>query len=489
MRRSVSALFIITSGRMGSVARCLSSYVTNIQSSGLLADITLLDDSRCEKTRAELKSIIRLTAQAYSGRVSYVGYTEKEALLAMLYPKIDVPLRTLRFALFGRHRLSYNPGANRNWIPLLAPGSLVVSVDDDTTANVFVPTYVGSRVKHEDVENPLQIWLCSDSKEPASEPALKLDASALVLHERLLGRSFIQPSSPDACGTQASEEAANVAITMMGHYGDAGILDPNWLLLKGSSRSRLMASESTYHSAITSRRILRVASRWAIEKPTCFMTGAAGYDLDKLLPPFMPVLRNEDGVFSVTMMKCMPQYRMGLIPVAVEHEPPVSLRGTGSERFPTMLHYRMSDVVKWAIDGWQTTKEGASTVKLRYLGRYLETIGDMPMPEFKSWLRELRLKERDRQIATFQGMLDRHSHAPGFWAKDMSRCIIQMRRARDLGPADLVEAYGVETAVQITKTLLIELGHLYSIWEDVVNSARRDSDFSEFFSSHGRNPF
>jgi hypothetical protein len=116
-----------------------------------------------------------------------------------------------------------------------------------------------------------------------------------------------------------------------------------YLSLKGSSRQRLLRSEAEYYSAISCRQVLRKASLPVITDGMFCMATSIGLDNQDLLPPFIPVMRNQDGVFGATLRKCFENSYLTHLPWAFLHSPLEEKRSFSTEDI-------WNSPVEWGID-------------------------------------------------------------------------------------------------------------------------------------------
>ena len=80
-------------------------------------------------------------------------------------------------------------------------------------------------------------------------------------------------------------------------------------LAYGPQPRAALHSEERYRSALRSRQVLRAVTRTTLTQSTLFMKmRPCGLDNRLALPPFLPVLRNEDGLFAQSLT-CLPAAR------------------------------------------------------------------------------------------------------------------------------------------------------------------------------------
>jgi len=120
-----------------------------------------------------------------------------------------------------------------------------------------------------------------------------------------------------------ADEASHIAVTFAGISGDSG-MHKHWqrLCLDGDSYQQLIEDEYSYREKLCTRQIFRGTSQFTISDTPFCMGGNIGLDSSRLLPPFMPVQRNEDGIFGLLLYLCFPKACQGHLPYAIRHVPP-----------------------------------------------------------------------------------------------------------------------------------------------------------------------
>lgn len=161
-----------------------------------------------------------------------------------------------------------------------------------------------------------------------------------------------------------------------------------YLMLRGASRDRLHLSEAAYRAAVCGGPVVRAVTRPTVTSGSVCMAGNLGLDLRTPLPPFPPVLRNEDGVFGALVQTCCPWAFMGHLPAAVWHLPP------GPRTNSPGLLDRWTDGVRsehLLIAFVRARAPAAPSADerrdLRILGEGLAGLGNLPAGEFRAMTR------------------------------------------------------------------------------------------------------
>ncbi|MBA7694740.1 hypothetical protein ES703_103353 [subsurface metagenome] len=199
------------------------------------------------------------------------------------------------------HRL-LSARAEREKVSIFYAGETAGEIADDTVCRFAEPFEKENGLELFSFFDPTEIDFFPD-RQTLLESTEFSDRNILLRHEDLLGR-------------------AKVLVTLTGIDDDSGLCSPRMILgLRGESRKRLMCSQSVYFSATTSREVLRAVKRYTnSEGPLC-VSALLGLDNRRLLPPFFPVMRNEDGILAVTLRTCFKGGLIGHLPLAALHDP------------------------------------------------------------------------------------------------------------------------------------------------------------------------
>jgi hypothetical protein len=430
-----------------------------------------MDDSPGEEAANRTRAALRLLADEFNARLRYAGRREKTRFASALAAESGVSPETIHFALFGDERCWRSTGANRNCLLLDTAGSLMLAVDDDTlcriapapefeTAPTFFPGY-----------DPSEIWFFP-GRVSATQSVSCVDVDILACHEPLLGSDVAGLGAPTDTG-------GKVAMTLHGLVGDSGMASPRYYFsLTGSSRDRLVASPQAYRSAFESREILRCASRPTITTGPFCMTTFLGLDNRQLLPPFFPAQRNSDGIFGITLRKCVDGSHVAFLPWILLHAPEPPRTFSPDDLWADSTAVRMPDIV---IDSMLAHESPggrmATPARLADLGKHLQWLGSMSLQEYEARLRTVQHFRNFAFITVLESQLQTYGASPDFWADDMRRMIALMSKASTaedyLVPRDLRENDDAGAARQLGQELVRKFGELLEAWPALVAAATR----------------
>jgi hypothetical protein len=251
------------------------------------------------------------------------------------------------------------------------------------------------------------------------------------------------------------------------------------LELLGESRKAVMRSKAEYVRATTSREVFRSASRYTISDGSLFMTMNTGYDNRALLPPFLPVGRNEDGLFSITLHACMEGALVGHLPLAVHHAPP-ELR-----RFPQGAFLNpapgISDIIAAAVTSFAPTPGARSASdRLVALGRHLVGFSSLETKDFEDQLMTSWLSATSHYIGYLEYLLNLHKGQPEYWANDVQSLIENLMDFVVHGsaavPSELHDNQPVEQAKESCKRIVRKFGELLYWWPVIYGAAKKLHD-------------
>lgn len=490
----IASVGVVTRDRPASLHRALVSYIENGRRYARANDFVVVDDSERPDTRHDARTMLAALQARHGVPILYAGREEKEQFVRALLDEAPLPPDVVRFAVFGEASGGPSIGANRNALLLATVGERVFSADDDTVCRIARAPDASEALAFASGADPTEFWFFPD-RAAALGSVPVVEADVLAIHEPLLGRSlasgvaaFRDGGDPDfdrmAPGVFHSLESGRgrVRVTMTGLIGDSGMGSPRYyLVLTGPSRARLVASETLYTSAFTSREVVRTVARPTISDVPFCMTTFVGLDNRVLLPPFFPVQRNSDGVFALTLRTCFAEGYLGFLPWALVHAPPEprSFSEDALRRKTTGL--RTADILISCIAGHEA---GPGTLsdqeRLRGLGRHLIALGSLERREFEEFLRVQLWRRAGAYAAALESLLLAYGESPSFWADDIKRTLDTLRAALPKEdytvPRDLLAGRTVDEARALTRRLVLKFGQLLEAWPDIVDAARHLRD-------------
>jgi hypothetical protein len=250
-----------------------------------------------------------------------------------------------------------------------------------------------------------------------------------------------------------------------------------FLTLTGESRDRLVASEQAYRSALESREVLRTVREPTITPGPFCMTTFLGLDNRDLLPPFFPVQRNSDGIFGLTLSKCVDSSRVAFLPWILLHLPEPPRAFAPDEMWADAANVRMADIVIASIMDHQNLTGDATVADL---GEHLRWLGSLNYPEFEARIRAQQQIRNFTFLMALHAQLHTYGPSPTYWADDVGRMIELISRASSaedhLVPRDLRHGRDTGAARLLSQELVAKYGEVLVAWPAMVAAAKRIRD-------------
>jgi hypothetical protein len=486
----IDLVAIPTCDRLPLLESALGAWLANRRRTGRTHETVVLDDSRDAGVRDRARALAARLTRRFAAPVSYAGREERRRFISALVTESGVDRGVIEFALLDPEGMGYTTGANRNAFLLHAAGRMALSSDDDTTVRLAACSAPLRGLRVVSTDDPSEFWFYDDV-DSARAAASFVDVDPLAVHERLLGRSLaacardLAGESPgdldvDDAGSRAiaclPANAGRVVVTAAGQAGDSGMaMAAYYLMLRGPGRERLVEK---YERFRLTRGVVRVARRHTVCESGPFVSAQSTYDHRVLLPPFMPVLRHEDGHFVSTLGACSPDGFIGHVPFAVEHVPPVARAFAPDDLVRPLATTSLAAVLRPCVLQCAFPPDARSLdARLRVLGRHLRTLAGQPLEEFGRAVRKHRRTRCDIALAWLNGSLALYGRQPEAWARDVDEALTRLRESGDgedsWTPSDLAQGRDGGEARRLALRLVGRFGLLLEAWPDLVSAARR----------------
>ncbi len=489
---AISTMGLVTRDRVEQLARGLRSWMECARAHERHMDFVVCDDSPGPEQRSRCAAEAEGLGRELGFDVWYAGAEEKEAyaaaLAAELAPDVAGADALARFCLLGAGDGLPAIGANRNTLALHCAGEAYAASDDDVTCRL-------ARAPDGDADlaltsrDPTSFRFYGSVQDAISDARFE-DVDPWAEHGRLLGRSLddVVAGQPGALALDLDEMGdelfrtllsgrGTVRVTSTGLVGDSGMGKASYLLLlEGDSLDRLLDDPDAYDSARSTRAVFRAAPRLTVSDSGHLMASAVAVDARALLPPFMPVLRNEDGIFVETLRVCTPGALVGHLPWAARHEPPRARAFADDEVVESVSAFRAAEyVVRWTAQRSLGAGERDPEARLASLGRHFRTLGALPPGD----LEDLMMDAQWRHLSDVAMVLERRLEAeelPEAMAEDVERCLEHIvghvGAERSPAPVDLADGRTPAEAVALFGRLLADYGRLLEVWPLVLDATR-----------------
>jgi len=480
--RPVSTMAIVTAGRPRVLRRGLASFARHLDEHGQHARLLVVDGSRDTDHQTENQRVITDLAPTTNRSVEYVGVAEAQTLRQRLV-SAGVFGGTIDFGL-----TPGSTGANRNLVLLMTAGTHVLMADDDIVCEPWMRPEASRDVAlwgHAEVQDTEFYPTRADARHVASSvPVDLLAAHAAILGQPLAalltaaaGHADLGEACAHVLGALVERRSASVRATFTGIAGDAGTYCPYARLFSsGPTQARLASSRDVYELALRSREVLKVASRTTLTHDPRCMAGCIGLDNHDLLPPFMPIGRNEDGVFGATLHALDPLTLFAHLPVGVVHDsdrPATyddrSMRSASETRVSELLML----AIRAAMLGVTDTDPAARLVRL---ASALGDLGRLDTPDFVTHATRLVLDSRAQQLVRIEAMVSRSTEYPPYWRaglEEYRRAVVRSLTRPDFFlPIEFQDAGSVAAGFERLRRFVGQFGALLDAWPAMREASR-----------------
>jgi hypothetical protein len=482
----ITSVGIPTRERLTSLERCLLSLLKAAPRREPSPALVVVDDSRQAETRRANRELLQSLKARHPGPIFYVGPEVRSRYVEVLFRQAGFDPAAVRFGLLNEENYPVATGASRNILLLHTVGEACLQLDDDTHCLLAPAPDARPGLVFSSQHDPTEFWF------PGPDEPLPADSfqphDLLLVHEQLLGKTpgdclaeLPGGAGPDLDQASAAFQrilaagAGRVRITAAGVAGDSGMSSAAYLLLQeGAARARLLRSEAVYRQALSQRQVLRAVTRPTVCDAAVCMAVNLGLDHRQFLPPFMPVQRNQDGIFGSLVKTCCPGTYFGFLPWMLLHQSPGRGPGTPADLGEGVTGVRSDHVVQLLIRMFAPRAAGPDArTNLRCLGQAFVDLASSA-ERFAEGLRLVVGNLRSGLAAQFEAQVQKFGGQPAWWADDVRRLVRGLHEplAGDSSwvPVDLSKAFGPDAAGRWQR-LVGGFGQFLQCWPDLVEAA------------------
>jgi hypothetical protein len=485
----IASIGITTRNRTAVLRRGLASHFENRQRYGRSTDYVIIDDADDAESESHTRALLIELRRELGMAVRYAGRAERRHFAKAVMAESGVPADLVEFALFGLPQCPITTGSARNSLLMATAGDRFVMVDDDSVCRLTPCPTLEHGLSLTSRRDPTEFWFYADP-ETALREAQPAEADFLGLHETMLGRE-----AADCLPTPADVSTLNLETikpgfdcrlrlwggrvrgTMAGILGDSGIGSTGYLFIDAESQKRLTRSETDYLAAVRSRQVLRSVRRTTISEGTSCVAVNLGLDNRSLLPPFIPVQRNSDGLFARTLRLCCRDGYLGYLPWTVLHAPERPRQQNLEDYWRHIEQIRTADLVIHLMQASGAPYDGLSdAASLRRLGAQFEEWGSLGSDEF----RELLQKQVWRSVGSVFSSQHSSEAPPAeqeFYARLRQKYtdVLRDRVTEEdyLLPSDLAHLGDKEQVHSLGREIIRRFGQLLQAWPEIHAAALR----------------
>ena len=484
----ITALCIPTCARGEYLYRCTDSFSRSLRAHGRSdASIVIVDDSGDRQVQSAKRAMIQCTPGPGWPAIHFIGDEKRECLIAELTDRRIAPRDLIRFALRPERRL-ITPGATRNTILLLTAGSSILQVDDDTTCAFARPASDNAVVRISSSPDPYQTRFYRDRESNIREFPPSEEIDAFAMHESLLGKSFAGLSREGKIiawdGVTPSTVASlyktdsHIDLTTTGMSGDPGRRSSaGFLMLAPADTLRgIYSSPETYRTATNIREVMRAVPASIVTRGGCFQSLTLGVNNTRLMPPFFPLGRNEDGAFAELYCKADERSWIGHLPYAISHQSEPN-RSYDASAVESVCRPILTDIIELCMSSACVASGGGRGQLLRCVGEQFVAFGSMSPVSFRSFLRNLFIQRQLSMMSFIEERVSSTAFQDERWRSDMQATSASICKSiaddSNIVASDLSGIYGQSEVLEVTQAYVMQYGQLLLLWEDMHAAAGR----------------
>jgi len=478
----ITSLCFPSADRPRQLFRAMDSFLSHIRERGRSVTTVVIDDSESGVTQSAYLSGLRAAAIKSTTELRYADRPTRTNYIRQL-AREGIDPKIASFALLGLgHRGAITTGSAQNCILLDTADEHILSVDDDVICRLARHPGFLPHVNIQSHSPAREQWFFRNHAELLEFATWRDNIDLLKEHEQLLGSSLINTLldldplrqeemtvCPHITKVLLGDTAARVLLTFSGVAGDSGAYASwPWLTAQEPSLSRLLLGKTSMNAALASREILSVARQPTITHDNFFQSMAFGLANNTALPPFLPIGRNQDGVFG-TLIQLMAPGSVAHLPIAVLHEPP-------TKRLTSFPDFRLADLIDATIRRLSPTYRIGSKNLLEMVGRELEYIAYLGPSDFLEQLSEARDVYFQQILTSIDLALATGMNRQKYWLTLLLRFRRQTVTARlsrsALFPLEVQHGTGRSDAVTASRNVLRDTASLLQSWVHMTECAR-----------------
>jgi hypothetical protein len=441
--------------------------------------ILVIDASQDRRNEARARQVTASVGLETGRPITFFGRREKLALRRALRTVCDEAVLDLAFRA--------GASGNRNIILLLTRGENVLLVDDDMVCDVWRPRSLrrGISLCGHIEQRDIAFYT---RRADVCNTLVSAGIDLLSAHEVVLGRtvkslasSHLRPvTSRHACShireAARGTRSSLVRMTFTGIAGDAGATYPDRLLFStGTWKAVLERDINTFKWAFRFREVCKVPTRYTVMHYVSCMAACLGLANTSVVPPFLPVGRNEDGLFGAMLSSMDRRTVSCYLPYAAVHGSNREAKYTIGQ-FPSASETRTADLLISLINFWPPKiRANDPGRRLLRLGEWLQDLGSLSRRDFVSATSVATLRTREMELRLIDAALDDGSY-PAYWQRGLHTYKeLLLKNIEDpafLLPLEFRDAASEMPAYDDLRRFVRNAGRLISAWPSLWRAAR-----------------
>jgi hypothetical protein len=482
----------ITCDRSDSLMMSMESFIASHKKYGHAPAYKVCDDSVSADACTHNKARLAELAGRHAIDIRYAGIEEKKSFRDALVAetKVDgVSPEIIDFALFGDKSFGPTHGANRNAVLLSTIGEMFTSADDDVFCRIAEPLEKKSGLACAELFTSDEMFPYKDRDSVlAAHPETECDLFAK--HSKLLGKNAADIFSLKEFEKQISlshvtpqmlrmleDGKAKVRATIAGVSGDSGMYTPRYIFrAKDKTRENLVSSHEMFASAFECREIYQSSGSFALASSTYFPGMHVGLDNRDILPPFMPVFRGEDTIYSMMLRYVHSDTLYGVLPQAIYHNPQTQRLFDKEEIFNVQPVF--CDLMNFNIYWFGLTQRSTEAPeRMKRLGMHLMEIGTLSNTDFEELMRLRWMSWAGNVIKDIESIIQQHDAQPEYWVDALMKYVHALSLYAEKGsfavPKDLSNSRSGDITADAAKKFFFQYGKLLLNWNMIYEAAKR----------------
>ncbi len=486
-RSSISTVAIPTCERPELLRRCLESLLPHLRTNGRGIRLLIADDSRSRSASESNRAVLAQFASSCEAEVRLITRADRTAYISEL-EKCGVPRSAAEFLLVSEAVFENTCGANRNAILLASAGDPLWMLDDDTMPELRYAdgAYGSLRLEGEADGNSHRFFT---SREAIDSASFSADDNLFAIGEAFIGRTLadliLEPRTRTFLefGKGARRHlsmlfrgAGEVTAVFPGIYGDSGSNAALYrFFINERDREREFADNERYLASRGTRLVIKGCRCATVVPAGACMSTALCLDNRALLPPFFPVLRNQDAIFGSLLKSIRPSSLFVHVPELIGHFP-ADMRSVdpdltfGHEEF---FHDTLVDAVLTPLS---LCPPASTEAGCRIAGELLANLQAMTPDDYRNFARS---HWQSRLVDSFNS-LERQQKERGFPPRARADMSLTANKFKELfmkkpvlAPASMCANRPAEEAEEGLRRLVAAFGEALKEWPAITAAARR----------------
>lgn len=460
---------IRTKGRVAMLKRLIKSAEANEQQFNARYEYLFIDDSTPEQAEA---NAININQSALNAK--HIDRATQQAILEKLQQQFPEATDSLGFLLGEHplHELSPTYGRTWNWGVLLSAGRAVVYLDDDCLLEAYAPPI--ETTENLSFGRKTQSVHFLDKDKQLSEQLQRIALDPIDHLAVVLGLTPKQL----ACDVQSFAYAENdvteqlasshVMMSTQAIAGDTGSDSPFWLYhVEGKSAKAFVGqSESDYQKHKTERFMWLGGTQPLLGFGGNYSVVSRAMDNRQVLPPTLPIFRNEDALFANLVHYLYPNASTCDLTWALAHLPEIERQWTEEQIVKTSgvdLTVAVDELLEATVKQNLEPKQ-----KLRLLSEQFQQILASEKTATE-WLYRQQQAGRAAKVCQLNNILADNPTMPDYWKEDVQAMILANM------PQEQPLITGGESVAELIEVLQLFAKSL-SVWSDLWAYMQENTD-------------